>query len=77
MKAMDEHEDVFTHTVVMPAIQKIKENVGLSPLICKLYPSHQDDDEDFYWWSYPPHVNQYLLDYAQSQQLKLKPVVFK
>jgi hypothetical protein len=63
----DEREVIFTNTVVMPAIQKIKEQYGILPLIIQSYPENQDDNEDFYWWSYPPHVNRYLLDYAKSQ----------
>jgi hypothetical protein len=73
----DERDVVFTDTVIMPAMNKIKAKFGVYPLIAHSFPPNQTDEEDFYWWSYPPHVNQYLLDYAQSQQLKLKPVVFK
>ena len=73
----DERDMVFNNTVIIPTIEKIKAKFGLSPLIVNSFPPNQTDEEDFYWWSYPSPINQYLLDYAQTHQLKLKPVVFK
>ena len=72
----DEREDAFTNTIVMPAIERIKEKTGLAPMVVRLYPEHQDEFEDFYWWSYPPHLNKYLLDYVRQNNLKIKPCKF-
>ncbi|MEI6420055.1 MAG: hypothetical protein WCO30_00335 [bacterium] len=53
----DEHEKSFTETVVLPAVRKIEEKYGLTPIIIKAYPDNQTAEEDFYWFSYPPFVN--------------------
>ncbi len=72
----DEHETAFSNTIVVPAIELIKEKTGLAPLVVKLYPEHQDELEGFYWWSYPPHINKYLVDYVRRNNLKIKPCKF-
>jgi hypothetical protein len=59
----------FTEKIVIPNILKIREKFGLKPLIVKLYPEDQDSKEDFYWWSFPPHVNEYLIRYAEAHNL--------
>ena len=73
----NEYEDAFTNTIVLPAIERIKDKIGFAPLVVKLYPEHQDDLEDFYWWSYPPHINKHLVDYVQRNNLKIKPCKFQ
>lgn len=68
------NEDKFTHEVVYPAIERIKEKFGLAPMIVRAFPEHQTDEEDFYWWSHSPRVNAYLIDYARKHNLPFKPV---
>ena len=72
----DEHETAFANTIVVPAIERIKEKTGLAPMVVKLYPEHQDELEGFYWWSYPLHINKYLVDYVRRNNLKIKPCKF-
>lgn len=68
----DESENRFTQAVVLPALQKVEERFGLKPLIVRLYPENQTDEEDFYWWCYPPRVNDYLVSYAKEHNLPLR-----
>lgn len=72
--ASGEHE--FFEAAVLPNIEKIHARFGVSPLIVRAYPDPdtQTATEDFYWWSYPPHVNAWLLDYARCNGLVLTPV---
>lgn len=67
----DEREILFTKEVVLPAIEKIKEEFGIKPLIVQLYPEHQSEEEDFYWWSYPPHLNDILLEYTKKNNIDI------
>lgn len=71
----DERDNVFTNAVVMPAIKKIEERFGLRALIVRLYPDEetQTDEEDFYWWCYPPRVNDYIVEYARKHKLTFRP----
>lgn len=69
----DPKEDRFTHEVIYPNIEKIEKAFGLRPLIVQLYPPNQTPIEDFYWWSYPPHVNEYLVKWALANRLPIKP----
>jgi hypothetical protein len=62
----------FTEKVVLPAFKKIKEKFGYQPLIVRIYPEDQSDEEDFYWWCYPPDVNEYLINYAKDNNLQFK-----
>ena len=68
------HERGFDDSVVVPALKRINENFGLNPLIVKSYPYNQSSLEDFYWWCYPPHVNDYIVDYAKRFNLYFKKV---
>jgi hypothetical protein len=70
----DSNEDKFTHDIIMPSLKKIKEKFGISPLIIRLYSANQNDDEDFYWWSYPPYINNYLIDYVNNQKIEFKSI---
>ena len=70
----EEHEKIFVENVFMPNLEKIYQNYGLKPLIVKLYPENQDEEEDFYWWSYPLSINNRILDYAKKNQLSLKKI---
>lgn len=70
----DEYEKVFVRDVVLPNIEKIFNNYGLKPLIIKLYPENQNGEEDFYWWSYPLDINDYIIEYAKAHNFSLKPL---
>lgn len=56
----DEYENAFTRDIIMPTITRIKEKFGLVPIFVKLYPNDQTKEEDYYWWSFPPYVNDYI-----------------
>jgi hypothetical protein len=69
---VDEREYRFTQSVVLPALQKVEEQFGLKPLLVRLYPENQSDEEDFYWWCYPPRVNDFIVSYAREHSLPLR-----
>jgi len=69
-------EGGFTRDIIIPAIGRIKERFGVTPIIVSVYPDEQSTAEDFYWWSYPPHVNNYILEYSKTNDLSLKQVSF-
>lgn len=71
-ETVDKKESNFTNNVIIPKIQKIKEKYGIEPLIIKPYPSNQDKKEDFYWWSFQPLLNNYLLDVCKNNNFNLK-----
>lgn len=66
----DEREVAFTREVVAPVMDRLEKEFGLRPLIVRLFPEQQSESEDFYWWSYPPHVNEYLLSYVDEHGLR-------
>lgn len=72
LEGEDARHDEFTCAVVYPNLERILSEYGLKPLIVQLYPNDQTLEEDFYWWSYPPHVNAYLLDYVQKNNCRIK-----
>ncbi len=67
-------EHWFTDEVVRPNFERVTRDFGLRPMVVRSFPGDQTDDEDFYWWSYPPIINDYLVDYARRNQLSLKKV---
>ncbi|MFZ2778640.1 MAG: hypothetical protein WAZ96_05565 [Candidatus Moraniibacteriota bacterium] len=67
-------EDKFTNDIILPSIKKIKEKLGIAPLIIRLYSANQNEEEDFYWWSYPPHVNDYIIEYANNKKFRFKQI---
>lgn len=69
----DPRDDQFTHEIIYPNLERIEREFGLKPLIVQLYPPDQRPEEDFYWWSYPPHVNEYLVKWVMENKLPLKP----
>lgn len=69
----DPNEDQFTRDVIYPNIERIEKQFGVRPLIVQLYPPNQTSLEDFYWWSYPPHVNEYLVKWVIENNLPTKP----
>jgi len=68
----DEREVAFTRDVVIPTIDRLEEEYGFRPLIMRAFPENQEDHEDFYWWSYPPHVNSYILKFAEENGLEIQ-----
>lgn len=66
------NEDRFTSEVIYPTIKKIEEKFGIKLLIVRSYPANQKDGEDFYWWSYPSNVNEYVIENANNRELKFK-----
>ena len=77
LDSREKGEAGFVEAIVLPNIEKIKEKFGVIPMLIRDYPENQTDKEDFYWWSYPPAVNEYLLNYVQKNKLALKNVNFK
>jgi len=66
------HEDVFTQEIVLPNLERVEREFGMKPLVVRIYPPDQTEDEDFYWNSYPPHVNDYIVEYARKHNLPFK-----
>lgn len=64
----------FADEVVRPNFERVTRDFGLRPMIVRSFPDNQTDAEDFYWWSYPPIINDYLVDYARRNQISLKKV---
>lgn len=63
---------VFHNNVILPSLKKIKDKFGLSPLIVRVYPENQNEEEDFFWWCYPPKINKYLIEYAKKNNLSFQ-----
>jgi hypothetical protein len=57
---------------MLPNLERVEREFGMKPLVVRLYPPDQTEDEDFYWFSYPPHVNAYLVKWAQENKLPFK-----
>lgn len=72
-----EKECGFTKNIVIPALERINENFGLSPLIVTSFPMNQTSLEDFYWYCYPPHINDYIVEYAREHNLPFKKLSLK
>lgn len=68
----DEKELEFTKKIILPTLKKIKDKFDLDPLIVKMYPDGQSDEEDIYWWSYPPYISKEILRYAKENALNIK-----
>lgn len=64
--------DSFTNDIIIPNFEKIKEKFGVAPVIVRLYPDNQNEEEDFYWRSCPPGVNETIIKYANSNNLNIK-----
>ncbi len=65
-------EGAFTNNVVLPAMRRIKDKFGLKPLVIRLCPENQSEEEDFYWKCYPPRINEYILNYARENNLPMR-----
>ena len=67
-------EGVFTNNVVFPAMRRIKDKFGLRPLVVRLCPENQSEEENFYWKCYPPRVNEYILNYSRENNLPMREI---
>jgi hypothetical protein len=74
---MDQKENSFVHSMVIPNIQKIKDKFGLYPLIVKLYPDDQTPEDDFYWFAYNHFVNDRIVSIAEESNLEFHQFNFK
>ncbi len=72
-----ESESCFVEQVVLPARDEIRARFRLDPLIVRLYPEDQSDEEDLHWWLYPEPVNSHLLNLAKQHRLPTFPYVRK
>ena len=68
----DKKEAIFTNEVILPIFEKIKRKFGIKPLIVRLYPENQSEEEDFFWWCYPSNVNDYIIQYAKENNYLIK-----
>lgn len=68
----DPKEALFTSGVVLPNMRNIEAKLGLRPLVVRLYPENQSDEEDFYWWCYPPRLNEYIVKYALDNNIPMQ-----
>lgn len=68
------YEDAFTENIILPAIARIEQNYGIKPLIVRSYPAYMDDADYDYWLSYPPQVNDYIIQYAKDNNLAFKKI---
>jgi hypothetical protein len=70
----DDHENSFTEKIVRPAVKQIKEKFNLKPLIVRVFPPDQNDKEDFYWWSFPKKINDWLVKYLRENNFSFKKI---
>lgn len=65
----DKYENLFTKECIIPIINRIKLNYGLDPIIVKIFPETKNDSDELYWWSFPHHINEYLIKYFKKDGL--------
>lgn len=68
----------FLKEIWEPPMRRIEQRYGVKPMTVRMYPKpdEQTPEEDFYWWSYPPAINDYLIKFAKENNLptrKWKP----
>lgn len=70
----DEAENSFANAFIRPAMEKIEERFGFRPMIVRRLPNEetQTEEEDFYWWCYPPKVNDYIVLYGKEHKLPMR-----
>jgi hypothetical protein len=68
-----ESESRFSKQVALPAFEATRASFGLDPLIVRLYPKRQSDEEDLHWWLYPGPVNSRLIELARAHKLPVFP----
>ena len=56
---LNEKEEWFTRNIVLPALLKIKEEVGIKPLIVNVQPT---EIEGRPFWTYHPHDSKIFVD---------------
>ncbi|MDO8659917.1 MAG: hypothetical protein Q7K54_04970 [Candidatus Parcubacteria bacterium] len=66
------HEYKFTEEVALPVINFLEKKFGFRPIIVKLYPDNQNNDEDFFWWCYNRNINNFLIDYVNKNNCVVK-----
>lgn len=66
------HEGKFTHSVIYPAIRRVQEEFGVTPMIVRSYPEDQNDVDDFYWWDHSRLVNNHIINYANKYNLAIR-----
>jgi hypothetical protein len=64
--ADNNREKSFINQNVILNIKKIKSLTGLDPIIVKLYPDNQTDEEDFYWFSYPTKIEEDIINIVNN-----------
>jgi hypothetical protein len=64
----NEREKDFVFNNVLPNLKKIKEKIGLDPIIVKLYPEDQTEQEDFYWFSYQFNIQKYIIRLVDNKK---------
>lgn len=63
-----DREKSFVNQNVILNIKKIKDFTGLDPIVVKLYPDNQAEEEDFYWFSYPKYVNDDIINIVKENK---------
>ncbi|MCK9282631.1 MAG: hypothetical protein M0P71_18595 [Melioribacteraceae bacterium] len=58
----DNDESKFTRNIILPNIKRIEKEFSLKPLIVKMYPDNQSEEDDAYWWRYPEIVNRMIVE---------------
>lgn len=61
MEEREKGEAEFVNDIIISNTERIKDKFGIKPIVVRSYPENQTDEEDFYWWSYPPNINDYLI----------------
>jgi len=68
----DTNEYAFTNDVVIPVMEDLERRFGCRPIVVRLYPEEQSNDEDFFWFSYSKQINNYIVEYAQKNNCIFK-----
>lgn len=62
---LNEEEKMLTETVIIPAVEMLKEKFGIMPLIVRLLPRETDDDKS--WYYYHGHLKKHLDDSGENK----------
>jgi hypothetical protein len=65
----DKYENKFTEECIIPTINRIKKEIGLDPIIIKIFPEAKNEDDELYWWSFPNYINEYIVKYMDKFDL--------
>ncbi|MBP6060564.1 MAG: hypothetical protein KA515_00990 [Candidatus Pacebacteria bacterium] len=66
------HEYKFTNDVALSVIDLLEKQFGVKPIIVKLYPDNQTEEEDFFWWCYNSSINNFLINYVKKNNCIIK-----